>query len=435
MASGSPNTFPSTGLLDIVRLIGRFGRSFIRHPFSLSPGLVLSSWIWGLTRRRKSDNIVVNLGFKKILLVTGKELSNHILDKPPSTNSYVAGPTKTKGMSFLAPEALTICHDQQWQRLRSLNEQLLSIDASPVHQQAVLDQVHQAFAEPVSSVDDLRGCMGRAMLGVVFGGAPAHLVEDIEVLFSYVQSPLKRTVLGWRQRGRRARFFDAIRQMSESRESTDDPSLLTRAHGLARMGGVGEEELLQQAPHWMFTFTGSGTDLLTRTLAMVGSRPEVGEKVRQEIAVAGALDQANSISRLIYLEACLMETCRLFPPVTRTIHVAPEGDTFGDISIRAGMEIWHYFPASYRDDSVDPLANHYLPEKWLESSSNRRAEYPNLFLSGARACPGEDLILFICKAAIAILTEQRQVRMTGSSLATDPLPFSFPGGAVRFVTG
>ena len=87
----------------------------------------------------------------------------------------------------------------------------------------------------------------------------------------------------------------------------------------------------------MFTFTGSGTDLLTRTLAMVGSRPEVGEKVRQEIAAAGALDQANSIGQLNYLEACLMETCRLFPPVTRTMHVAPEGDTFGGISIRAGM--------------------------------------------------------------------------------------------------
>ena len=159
---------------------------------------------------------------------------------------------------------------------------------------------------------------------------------------------------------------------------------------------------------------------------MVRSRPEVGEKVRQEIAAAGPLDEANAISQLKYLEACLLETCRLFPPVTRTFHVAPQGDMFRGISIPAGMEILHYFPISHRDTSVDPRANDFEPDKWLDPGSNRRSVYPNLFLSGARACPGESLILFVCKAAIAILLGQHQVRLSSSALATNPLPFSFP---------
>lgn len=435
MATGTAKTFPSTGLLDIARLIGGFSRALIRHPRSASPGLVLTNWIWGLTRRRKSKNIVVNLGFKKILIVTGKDLSKHILDKLPSTKTYVAGPTKSRGMSFLAPEGLTICHDQQWQRLRTLNEQVLSIDANPALQQAILDHVHQAFSGPASSVDDLRGCMGTAMLGVVFGGAPAHLVQDVQVLFSYVQSPLKRRVLGQRQRSRLDRFYATIQQMWEKNDQSQIPSLMAKACRLTQGGDFDSDDLLQQVPHWMFTFTGSGTDLITRTLAMVGSRPEVGKKVGEEIAGAGSLREPGFIGRLPYMEACLLETCRLFPPVTRTIHVAPDGDTFGDITIEAGMEIWHYFPASNRDDSADPLANHFQPEKWLDSSSNRRAEYPNLFLSGARACPGEDLILFICKAGIAILTEHRRVTLSSSTLAKDPLPFSFSNGAVRFQTG
>ena len=157
--------------------------------------------------------------------------------------------------------------------------------------------------------------------------------------------------------------------------------------------------------------------------------------MRDEIIAAGPLDEPGTIGRLTFLEACILETGRLFPPVTRTIHVAPEGDTFDGTSIKAGMEIWQYFPARYRDTSVDPKANDFDPNKWVYSGMERRSRYPNLFLSGARACPGEGLILFMCKAAIAILTERQRVRLCSRPLANDPLPFSFSNGAVRFHSG
>ena len=286
MANRTGDTFPSTGLFDMARLIGALGYGLFRHPLSVNPGLLLSNWIWGVTRRHKSENIVVNLGIRRILLVTGKDLSKHILDERPSAKTYLAGRTKTQGMSFLAPQGLTICHDEQWQGLRTLNEQVLAVGADPALEQAVLDQVHQAFSGPVSKAADLRENMGKVMLGVVFGGAPAHLVEDIQVLFGYVQCPLKRLLLGRRQRGRRERFYSTIRQMWEKNEQPQSPNLVGTACPLAQGGDFDMEELVQQVPHWMFTFTGSGTDLLTRTLAMLGSRPDAGRKVREEIAAA-----------------------------------------------------------------------------------------------------------------------------------------------------
>ena len=434
MANETAKTYPSTGLVDIIRLLDGFARAFLRNPKSPNPGVVQGIWVTDLARRRQSDGIILNFGIRKFLLVTGRDLSEHILDQPPSTRTYTGGPTKVSGMSFLAPQALTICHDQQWQRLRPLNEQVLSIGDAPVLQQAILDQVHQAFSQPVSSIDDIRNCMGRVMLGVVFGEtvAPAHLVQDIEVLFGYVQNPLKRAILGRTQRGPHERFYGTIRQLWEENQGSQDSSLLARAHDLAQEGNFEVNELMQQVPHWMFTFTGSGTDLLSRALTMVGSRPEVGDKVREEIAAGGPLNQFYSIGQLNYLEACLMETCRLFPPVTRTFHVAPQGDMFDDISIPAAMEILHYFPASHRDTSVDPGANNFEPERWLDQGSDRRSVYPNLFLSGARACPGESLILFICKAGIAILFGQHRVRLSSSALVRDPLPFSFPNRAMHF---
>jgi len=114
------------------------------------------------------------------------------------------------------------------------------------------------------------------------------------------------------------------------------------------------------------------------------------------------------------------------------MHVAPQGDTFEGVAIRPGMEIWQYFPVRYRDTSIDPMANHFEPQKWVDSGDERREAYSNCFLSGARACPGEDLIIFICKAAIAILLGQDRARPGSGALARDPLPFMFPSGAVKF---
>jgi len=432
MANGPTNTYPSTGLFDFARLICGlvFGR--VRHPRSFSPGLVISHWIWGVTRRRKSDNIVVNLGIRKLLLVTGKDLSKHILDQTPNTKSYIAGPSKSGGMSFLAPQGLTICQDERWERLRPMNDQVLSIDDDPVLQQFVLEQVHSAFAQPVSSTDGIRSRMGKVMLGVVFGGAPDHLVGDIEVLFGYVQSPLKRILLARRQRGRLDGFYAAIKQMWERNGQPQNHNLMAKACPLTQGEKLAGDDLSQQVPHWMFTFTGSGADLLTKTLTMLVSRPNVGDRVREEIAAAGPLDELGTIGRLPFLEACIMETCRLFPPVFRTMHVAPEGDVFEGVAIRPGMEIWHYFPVTYRDTSVDHMANHFEPQKWVDSGDERRLAYANFFLSGARACPGEDLIIFICKAAIAILLGQDRARPASSALVSDPLPFAFPSGAVKF---
>ena len=43
------------------------------------------------------------------------------------------------------------------------------------------------------------------------------------------------------------------------------------------------EKVCLQIPHWMFTFTASGTDLLTLTLGMVASRDGVYEWVRVDV--------------------------------------------------------------------------------------------------------------------------------------------------------
>ena len=427
--------FPSTGFVDILRLLGRCVAGFVRGPRSFDFGSAFQDWTGGLSRRTGSEDFVLNLYIRKFLLVSGRDLTSHILSQPPDAAGYREGKTKSRAMSFLAPQALTVTHGEQWRRLRKFNEATLHSSKDDARMQLVLDGVRNAFPEPVSDAGDVRGGMERVMQAVVFGRqVPGRLTEDVQELFRYVQHPGRRMLFGWSQAGRRRRFYGALRHLWTESSMRSDPCLIVIAKDIAHNGVCSEEEMLQQIPHWMFTFTGSGTDLLTRTLAMVSSREEVYEKVMAEIGMRESANATIEVMRMRYLESCLLETCRLFPPVSRTFHVAPQGDVFCGVDISAGMEILHCFTANQRDVSVDATANDFRPERWMEPGSVAATVYPGLFLGGARDCPGKDLILLVCKAAIATLMSYGRIRSQCPALSEDPVPSSFPKSGLRFGT-
>ena len=405
-------------------------RAGLRRAVGREPGSVMAAWMRGVTARRESDAVILNFGLKKVLLVSGGDLSRHILEQRPSSRGYVEGALKRKGMSFLAPHALTITHDEQWARLRRFHEEVLCDGRPHNDQQAFLGHVHRAFVSPIGSAGEIRAAMGRAMLGIVWGDGTAseRLPTDVQALFGFVQSPIKRALARRWGNKRRAAFYGEIRQAWERAGESGGRSLAARAHRFADLAS--EEELFEQIPHWMFTFTGSGTDLLIRGLALVGSRPAVRDRALAEIAGAGPLDRPSSIAQLRFLEACLMESARLFPPVTQTFHRAPHGDVFDGVHIPAEMEIVHYLPLMYRDG--DPDAHAFRPERWLDVPEDEPAVYPDPFLSGPRACPGKELILFVCKSAMAVLLAENGLRVECRALARDPLPLSFPDGEIQF---
>ena len=428
--------YPSTGLADLLRLLCQCAGDFARGPRSFDFSLTLQDWLGAMARRAGSENVVIDLYFKKFLVVTGRELSEHILAQPPDVRGYVEGTTKARAMSFLAPHALTITHGEQWLRLRRFNEEALYAKDADAHMQFILDGVRRAFPGSVSDIGDIRRCMAEVMRIAVFGSdsAPAHLADEVQTLLGYVQSPGRRILFGWRERGRRKRFYNALRRLWGESSGSDAHSLIATAKGMTQDGGHSEEEIIQQIPHWMFTFTGSGTDLLARTLGIVSAREDVYSRVRAEAIERSETNHAQAVINMQYLEACLLETCRLFPPVTRTFHVAPQGDTFDSVHIPAGVEILHCFTAGQRDLSADATANDFRPERWMEPGNSADAMYPSLFLGGARECPGKDLILFVCKVAIALLTADGRVRSQCPALSEDPMPRSFPERGLRYRT-
>ena len=421
--------YPETTAIDLCRLGLRATVEALRHPASFDMGRVLHDWLRQMTVRHGSPNVRLRLPAAPMLLVTDRELSRHVLAAQPRHHGYGPGTAKRHGMSYLAPRALTIAQDGEWTRLRPFNERVLCAGRPHEFQKVFLGHVRRAFSGPAASAEDIRVRMGRAMLAIVFGDgvAPEALAGEIRAVFGLVQNPVKRKLAGERGRRRVLALYETLRRLWPS---AGDSSLL----GMARTARDGEdaETLLQQVPHWMFTFTGSGSDLLIRGLAMIGSRPEVLRRVLDELSAANPQEPA-SIDELRYLEACLLEGARLYPPVRFTMHRAGAADSPDGVLIAPGTELLQVFSLTQRDREADPTADDFRPERWLSARRESEGLYPNLFLSGARRCPGRDLILFVCKGGAAELLRTGTVVGTGK-LATDPVPFSFPAKALEFRT-
>ena len=426
------STYPTTGLFDILRLAGSLVWAGVsRH----DKGEAVRRWLDDLTRRYKSPNMIVNLLVRRVHLVSGPDLSAHVLAGAPSSRGYGPGTLKRKAMSFLAPHALTLATDDKWRVLRRFNEKVLQTGRDHEHQQETLAIVRRLFSLPLIDIADIRHRMGELMLDTVFGEgqAPHSLIRDIQTLFAEVG--VRTALIGSRRSAERDRFRAELVRLWRDESLPKAKTLLF----LARTAAAEvpdecrrEEVLADQIPHWMFTFTGSGSDLLARSLALILARPEVLARVRREIGAAGSLDRPENIRGLRELEACILEAGRLFPPVPQTAHRAAQADTFEGVTIPSGAELLQVFAFSNRDLRRDTTAEQFRPERWLDPAGTARRLYPNLFLSGARACPGRDLILFIIKAAAAHQLHGDGLSATRSRLSSDPLPLSFPKECLRF---
>jgi cytochrome P450 len=413
------------GLGDLVRLAARMGSGWLRDRRAFDPAAVGCRWAQDILRRDGAADLEIAVLGKRLELVGDREHSERLLAGRPGVDGFVAGSPKASAMSFLAPHALTIADGDAWTRLRPFNEQVLATGVPHPYAQAFLDRVRAAFADPVVSVAAVRASMARAMVGIVLGDdAGAGAADDVRVLFDVVQRPLRRKLLGFLYKKRRQRLYDVIsRRIATSRDG--DRTLAALARDAS--SGITGASLLEQVPHWMFTFTGSGTDLLVRTLVMVSSRPDVHQRVLAELAAAGPPARAESMGHLPYLDACFLETGRLFPPVTRTFHrraSAPDG--------AAAREIVHYFPLLQRDERLGPTVHAFHPDRWLAPNVDAAAAASNLFLRGARVCPGRDLILFVCRSAAARQLGELGISAPDDRLARDPLPLSFPKHEPRF---
>lgn len=397
-----------------------------RHRGTASMRRAVRGWSARTSARLGSENFVLRVGSKRLLLVGGAELSRCILAARPGAHGLVTGNIKRKAMATLAPKALTISDGDDWTRRRAFNEFVL--DSGHLHSLApmIAAAARTAFREPISDVESIRDAMRRTMLAVDFGEgvAPDHIAADLEYLSGLVQNPLRRMLLGPFAGGRRRRLRSAIASMWGSAAS-GPASLLKRAREAPPLG---DDEVMDQVPHWMFTFVGSATDLLAHTLWLALSHEPTRAALVAEIASVG--ESLSSLDALPLLNGCLLESAQLYPPANRTFHHVTQAVTLGATAVPADVEIVHWFPLL---QPAQPVAPSFRPRRWADGHTISDEPF-DPFLGGSRACPGKHLILLVCKVAMAELLVSRPVALACAALDVYALPTELPVGLPCFAS-
>jgi len=158
--------------------------------------------------------------------------------------------------------------------------------------------------------------------------------------------------------------------------------------------------------------------------------PHVATKIRDELRdkipeLFDGRDKAptmEQVGRLVYLDAALRETLRLYPSVAMSTKDANRDVILSDgTPVRAGTTVLLPFYAMGRNPHVwGPDAAEYKPERWLETvpdSKKPRVKNESAFKfiafnAGPRTCLGMNLAMLEMKITVAALLSRFHVTLT-----------------------
>ncbi|THU91600.1 cytochrome P450 [Dendrothele bispora CBS 962.96] len=190
-----------------------------------------------------------------------------------------------------------------------------------------------------------------------------------------------------------------------------------------------EDEVLGQMSVLTFAAMDTTSTAMARTLQLLSTRPDIQDKLRQEVLEARAGDKDIPYDQLVslpYLDAVCRETLRLFPPSPNIFRrstqdaVLPlskpitgiDGTVMTEIHVPKNTYILVSALNSNRDPDIwGPDALEWKPERWLSSLPNELIEahipgvYSHLmtFNAGWRSCIGFKFSQLEMKAVLSML--------------------------------
>ncbi|KAK3101224.1 hypothetical protein FSP39_001916 [Pinctada imbricata] len=145
--------------------------------------------------------------------------------------------------------------------------------------------------------------------------------------------------------------------------------------------------------------TASSLSLMTYEVAR---RPEIQERLYQEVedVLGDEEPDFDNIGKLTYLDLCVNEALRMYPPVLRLDRVCVEDAELGSYKVPRGTFVSVPVYAIHHDPSLWENPEEFIPERFLPENKKGHAQFQFIpFGSGPRNCIGMRLGLLEIKMA------------------------------------
>ncbi|XP_072949233.1 cytochrome P450 9e2-like [Epargyreus clarus] len=180
----------------------------------------------------------------------------------------------------------------------------------------------------------------------------------------------------------------------------------------------------------------TSSTLLSFATYMMAVKPELQEKLRNHIeeVTEGKEISYEILSQLDYLEAFLLETLRLYPPVARVDRVCtkkyllPDSNVHVDVGEIVSIPIY----ALHMNPQLYPDPKEFKPERFMNEEKKR----PSHFLSfgiGPRNCIGLRFAMFTAKYAMVCLV--KNFKFSTCSKTENPVQFDLRSFLLKVKNG
>ncbi|XP_005103001.1 cytochrome P450 3A24 [Aplysia californica] len=145
------------------------------------------------------------------------------------------------------------------------------------------------------------------------------------------------------------------------------------------------------------------------TLFLIANHPDCLRAAQQEVdqKLGGAFPDHDSIQDLTFLDMCINESMRMFPPGLFIDRVCNEDIEIQGVRIPKGMVVLAPVYAIHHDDEIYPEPDKFKPERFLPENKNLRHPFAFLpFGSGPKNCIGMRFALMEMKMLLAAILQK-----------------------------
>ncbi|KAG6449918.1 hypothetical protein O3G_MSEX006288 [Manduca sexta] len=177
---------------------------------------------------------------------------------------------------------------------------------------------------------------------------------------------------------------------------------------------ITDKEIREEVDTFMIAGYDTSSYVLMYTLMAIGTYPQVQEKIYREIQdVLGYSDRdvtKHDLHKLVYLEAVIKETLRLYPIAPIVSRYADSDVKLKNYTVPAGCSVFLLFWGMHHHSIWGPDAEQFNPERWLDSTTlSTNLKLFAGFSIGKRNCIAKTFAMMSMKTTITHLLRHYKV--------------------------